>query len=44
MCSSDLTGIVMQLEPGTTVEMTVKRKSQEEYKEMNFTMEVQKAK
>lgn len=41
---NEYTGIVMQLEPGTTVEMTVKRKSQEEYKEMNFTMEVQKAK
>ena len=41
---NEYTGIIMQLEPGTTVEMTVKRKSQEEYKEMNFTMEVQKAK
>lgn len=41
---NEYTGIIMQLEPGPTVEMTVKRKSQEEYKEMNFTMEVQKAK
>lgn len=41
---NEYTGIIMQLEPGMTVEMTVKRKSQEEYKEMNFTMEVQKAK
>ena len=33
---NEYTGIIMQLEPGTTVEMTVKRKSQEEYKEMSF--------
>lgn len=41
---SEYTSVIMQLEPGKTVELTVKRKSQDEYKEMNFTMEVQRAK
>lgn len=36
---NEYTNIVMQLEPGKTVKMTVKRKSQDEYKEMEFTME-----
>lgn len=36
---NEYTTIVMQLEPGQTIEMTVKRKSQDEYKEMNFTLE-----
>lgn len=37
---NEYTNIVMQLEPGKTIEMTVMRKSQDEYKEMKFTMEV----
>lgn len=36
---NEYTTIVMQLEPGQTVEMTVMRKSQDEYKEMKFTLE-----
>ena len=41
---NEYTNIVMQLEPGKTIEMTVKRKSQDEYKEMKFTMEAGEAK
>ncbi|MCM1188692.1 MAG: S1C family serine protease [bacterium] len=41
---NEYTSIVMAMEPGTEIEMTVKRKSQDEYKEMNFTMEAQEAK
>ena len=36
---NEYTNIIMQLEPGKTVELTVKRKAQDEYKEMKFTME-----
>ena len=41
---NEYTNIVMQLEPGKTIEMTVKRKSQDEYKVMKFTMEAGEAK
>ena len=41
---NEYTNIVMQLEPGKTIEMTVKRKSQDEYKEMKFTVEAGEAK
>lgn len=41
---NEYTNMLMTTEPGTAIEMTVMRKSQEEYKEMNFTMEAQKAK
>lgn len=41
---SEYTNLLMGMEPGAAVEMTVKRKSQDEYKEMNFTMEARKAK
>lgn len=40
----EYTNILMGMEPGTTVELTVMRKSQEEYKEINFSMEAKKAK
>lgn len=36
---NEYTTAVMQLEPGQTVEMTVMRKSQDEYKEMKFTLD-----
>ena len=41
---NEYTNIVMQLEPGKTIEMTVKRKSQDEYKDMKFTMDAGEAK
>ncbi len=36
---NEYTGIIMQMESGQTVELTVKRKALDEYKEMKFTME-----
>lgn len=40
----DYTSALMLFEPGQTVTVTVMRQSQEEYKEMNFTIEVGEAK
>lgn len=39
---SDYTTILMQMEPGQTVELTVMRQAQNEYKEMNFSIELDK--
>lgn len=41
---SDYSTILMQLEPGQTVDLTVMRQSQNEYKEMKFSVEVKEAK
>lgn len=41
---TEYTNVCMKLEPGSKVEMTVKRKSQDEYKEMTFQMEAQEVK
>lgn len=40
----EYTGALMLFEPGQTVEITVMRQSQEEYKEMKFSIEVGEAK
>lgn len=40
---ADYTSVLMQQEPGKTVELTVLRQSQNEYKEMKFSIEVQQA-
>lgn len=40
----DYTGALMSLEPGQTVNITLMRQSQEEYKEMSFKIEVGEAK
>ena len=40
---ADYTSVLMQQEPGKTVELTVLRQSQNEYKEMKFNIEVQQA-
>ena len=40
----DYTSALMLFEPGQTVTVTVMRQSQDEYKEMNFTIEVGEAK
>ena len=37
---SDYSAILMQLTPGQTVEITVMRRAQNEYKEMNFSVEL----
>lgn len=37
---SDYSAILMQLAPGQTVEITVMRRAQNEYKEMNFSVEL----
>lgn len=41
---SDYSAILMQLAPGQTVEITVMRRAQNEYKEMNFSVELGEAK
>lgn len=41
---NDYTGALMLYEPGQTVDITIMRQSQEEYKEMNFSIEVGEAK
>lgn len=41
---NDYTSALMLFEPGQTVDITVMRQSQEEYKEMNFSIEVGEAK
>lgn len=41
---NDYTTSILQLEPGEEVNLIVKRKSQEGYKEMNFSMEAQEVK
>lgn len=41
---NDYTGTLMLFEPGQTVDITIMRQSQEEYKEMNFSIEVGEAK
>ncbi len=40
---SDYTSILMQMEPGQTAELTVMRQSQNEYKEMEFSIELGEA-
>lgn len=37
---SDYSALLMQIEPGQTVKLTVMRQAQTEYKEMNFTIEL----
>lgn len=37
---SDYSALLMQIEPGQTVNLTVMRQAQTEYKEMNFTIEI----
>jgi len=37
---SDYSALLMQIEPGQTVKLTIMRQAQAEYKEMNFTMEL----
>ena len=41
---SDYTSALLLSEPGQTVDVTVMRQSQEEYKEMSFTIEAGEAK
>lgn len=38
---SDYSALLMQIEPGQMVNLTVMRQSQEEYKEMNFAIEIE---
>lgn len=37
---NDYSTLLMQMEPGQTVNLTVMRQAQEEYKEMNFSIEL----